>query len=53
MAHSFLPFSLRKFIRREKSRLRREVLDPTEAEKKIREIVVKIHETYSRNGIRQ
>jgi hypothetical protein len=37
-----LPKSLRKYIRREKARIRREVLDPKEKEKQISELHQKI-----------
>jgi len=35
-----LSASVRKFVRREKARMRREVPDPAEAEKKIQEIIL-------------
>jgi len=38
-----LPKSLRKFIRKEKARIRREVLDIKEQEEKIRELYQKLN----------
>ncbi|MBI2640264.1 MAG: hypothetical protein HYW91_00015 [Candidatus Sungbacteria bacterium] len=48
MARSILPKSIRKFLRKGKSRLRREVLDSVEAEARIKELVSKIWEEYSK-----
>jgi hypothetical protein len=39
-----LPKSVRKFIRKEKARIRREILDLKEQEKKIQELYKKIFE---------
>lgn len=41
MTKKRLPSSIRKFIRREKARIRREILDITEQEKKIAELYKK------------
>jgi len=49
MAKSNLSHSLRKFIRREKARLRREVLHPEEAEARIKELVSEIFEQYNKS----
>jgi len=38
-----LPKSIRKYIRREKARIRREVLDLKEQEKQIQELYQKLH----------
>lgn len=42
MSRSALPNSTRKFLRKEKSRLRREILDPEEAKRKVQELMEKI-----------
>jgi len=47
MTKSPLSKSMRKFLRHEKSRFRRENLDPQEAEKKIRELVTKVFSSYT------
>jgi len=44
MPKSNLPKSIRKFIRRKKSEIRRQFLDTSEAEEKIRELVEKIRQ---------
>lgn len=48
MDKSRLPNSLRKFIRREKARIRREVLDSGEIEKRIKEVVEKTPVKYKK-----
>ncbi len=48
MARHDLPHSLRKFIRSEKSRLRREIFDPADADKKISDFVGEVRERYSK-----
>ena len=50
MPKSNLPNSIRKFLRREKARLRRELSNSEEAENKIKEIVEKIFRTYLKNS---
>ena len=45
-----LPKSVRKFIRREKARIRREVLDLKEQEKQIQEFYQKIFEESRKHG---
>jgi len=45
-----LPKSIRKYIRREKARIRREVLDLKEQEKLISELYQKILKQYERQG---
>jgi len=45
-----LPKSVRKFIRREKARIRREVLDLKEQEKQIQEFYQKIFEESKKHG---
>ena len=47
MSGSQLPNSLRKFLRREKSRIRRDVLSSSEAEQKVKELVEKV---FARRG---
>jgi len=49
MPYSNLPHSIRKFLRREKARFRRELSDAQEAEKKIQELVAKMRAQYNRN----
>lgn len=49
MPKSGLPKSVRKFLRKEKARIRRENFDSTEAEKKIQELVVKIFEMHKKH----
>jgi hypothetical protein len=44
-----LPKSVRKWLRQEKARLRREILDPKEAEVKIRELVEELHKKYHKD----
>ena len=51
MVKSGLAHSVRKFLRREKSRLRREIFDPQEAEKKVKELVVKTRERYNKKNL--
>jgi len=41
-----LPKSIRKRLRQEKARLRREILDPKEADAKIRELVERYRKEY-------
>lgn len=48
MAKSRLPKSIRKFIRQEKARLRRQILDREEAERKIKELVAVIRQRYTK-----
>lgn len=48
-----LPKSLRKFLRKEKARIRREVLDSREAEKKIEELIANTMEKYGEERSRQ
>lgn len=48
MTKSGLPESVRKFLRREKARIRRENFDSAGAEKKIQELVVKIFERHKK-----
>ncbi len=43
MPNPRLPKSLRKFVRKEKARLRREISDPAEAEQKIAELIARLH----------
>lgn len=45
-----LPKSIRKYIRREKARIRREVLDLKEQERLISELYKKIFEKYAHKG---
>ncbi|MCD6094581.1 hypothetical protein J7J39_01605 [bacterium] len=45
MKRKKLPKSLRKYIRKEKSRIRREVLDIKEQEKRIKELVQSLSKT--------
>ncbi|MBI3630902.1 MAG: hypothetical protein HY221_01015 [Candidatus Sungbacteria bacterium] len=47
MLRSGLPTSVRKFVRREKARIRREFSYGPEAEEKIHELVAKIRERYT------
>jgi hypothetical protein len=47
MSRIKLSNSVRKFLRREKARLRREILDPAEAETRIKELVVSVFTRYS------
>jgi len=49
MAKSGLPMSTRKFLRKEKARLRREFPDARLAEEKIRELVLKIIGEYTKS----
>ena len=49
MTKSNLPNSIRKFLRKEKARVRREILDSKEAEKKIQELVERIFKEYNKN----
>lgn len=48
MRVSKLPKSIRKFLRKEKAQIRREILNSKEAESKIQELVVKIAREYSK-----
>ena len=48
MTKTRLPKSLRKFLRREKARMRREVLGVGEVEKKIKELVEKTFGKYKK-----
>jgi len=50
MSKAGLPNSIRKFLRREKARIRREFSDSQEAELKIKELVAKIFEEYNKGG---
>lgn len=47
MSKSGLPNSIRKFLRKEKARLRREILDSAEAERKITELVAEIFKKHN------
>lgn len=47
MVKSSLPKSLRKFLRREKARIRRELFDSREAENKIHKLAAEIRERYN------
>lgn len=49
MTKHILSNSLRKFIRKKKANLRREILNPKEAEKQIQEFVVKTFSDYTKN----
>lgn len=51
MAKLKLPNSIRKFLRREKARLRREFSNIEEAERKIKEIVEKMFKEYNKNKV--
>jgi len=51
MTKSGLPNSIRKFLRREKARIRREFLDPIEADKRILELVTEIFKKHARIGV--
>jgi hypothetical protein len=42
MRHNTLPYSIRKHIRREKARIRRQISDTKEAEEKIKEFLAKV-----------
>ncbi len=48
MTEPYLPNSIRKFLRKEKSRIRRDILDSVEAEKRIKELVEKTVAQYSK-----
>lgn len=48
MSHSKLPVSLRKFLRKEKARMRREIFDPDEQKKRIAECVEKTFAAHTR-----
>lgn len=50
MANRKLPKSLNKFIRREKARIRREILHPNDADRKVKELVEKIYGEYTKKG---
>lgn len=50
MAKSNLPNSIRKFLRREKARLRREFSNTEEAEKRIKEVVEKMFKGYNKRS---
>lgn len=43
-----LPKSLRKFIRQEKARIRREFLDSAEAEDKVKRLVEEVYRRYNK-----
>lgn len=45
MKRKRMPSSIRKYIRREKARIRREFSDPEEKKKKIEELVLKFKKT--------
>jgi len=45
-----LPKSLRKFLRKEKARIRKTIFNNWEAEEKIKEIVQKIISSYENSG---
>lgn len=45
MQRAKISVSMRRFVRREKARIRREALDRVEAEYKIRELVIATHKT--------
>ena len=49
MSRSPLPNSLRKFVRREKARIRREFSDTKEADQKIQELMARIMPAYNAN----
>ncbi|OGZ98580.1 MAG: hypothetical protein A3C07_03935 [Candidatus Sungbacteria bacterium RIFCSPHIGHO2_02_FULL_47_11] len=51
MAKSGLPKSVRRFLRKEKSRLRRDILNLEEAEKKVQELVSKIFERHKKSRV--
>ena len=53
MAKSRLPNSIRKFLRKEKARIRREFLNANEAEAKIKELVAKIMEQYNKEKVKR
>jgi hypothetical protein len=44
-----LPKSVRKWLRQEKARIRHEILDPKEADAKIRELVEQLHKKYHKD----
>lgn len=48
MAKSGLPSSIRKFLRKEKARIRREFLNAEEAEAKIKELALKMMGQYNK-----
>ena len=48
MVKSNLPNSIRKFLRREKARIRRELFGSQEGEKKIKELVEKTFKGYNK-----
>ena len=48
MVTSGLPRSIRKFLRSEKARIRRDIFDSREAEKKISELVMQIGAEYNK-----
>lgn len=48
MSRSALSYSVRKFLRREKARIRREISDTKEAEKKIQELVSHLSVAYNK-----
>lgn len=51
MSRTELPHSIKKFLRREKARMRQEILDSHEAEKKIKELVDKTFGKYQKGEI--
>jgi len=52
MAHKTLPNSIRKFIRKEKARIRRENSYLVEVENKIKELVAKIYENNKKTRVK-
>ncbi|QQG44912.1 MAG: hypothetical protein HYW89_02765 [Candidatus Sungiibacteriota bacterium] len=52
MSRTELPNSIRKFLRREKARIRRGVFDSEEAEKRISELVAKTFMVYSKKRLK-
>jgi len=50
MVKSNLPNSIRKFLRREKARIRRELFGSQEGEKKIKELVEKTFKGYNKKS---
>jgi hypothetical protein len=50
MSRSNLPYSIRKYIRREKARIRREISDSGEAERIIKELVERLFKMYNKEG---
>ena len=50
MTKSRLPYSARKFLRKEKARIRREFFVAGRAEEKIQELMGRVHKKYLRKG---